>query len=235
MSFEPRAFTRRAAPGKGRGWLLLAAAAVAAAWTAGSPRAATPRFFPDDPIQVDDDRAIDASKTRAIEGSNAYDFAENTFFPKGDTADIRAVNVNSIDEVPDSSWFTNRIGRGPIPIADLVRGPNQRDAISVDDWIIVREKSSGITPGYRIVDPSDERPRPQLYQVKFDPPSNPGMASSAEVIGAAIYHALGYNVVQGYIVEIDPDQRIYLAGWINRLRDVASSQGIVFDGTGTPA
>lgn len=38
-----------------------------------------------------------------------------------------------------------------------------------------------------------------------------------------------------HIVENDPDQRIYLAGWINRLRDVASSQGIVFDGTGTAA
>jgi hypothetical protein len=30
------------------------------------------------------------------------------------------------------------------------------------------------------------------------------MASGAEVIGAAFYHALGYNVVQGYIVEVDP-------------------------------
>ena len=30
------------------------------------------------------------------------------------------------------------------------------------------------------------------------------MASGAEVIGAAIYHALGYNVVQGYIVDVDP-------------------------------
>jgi len=35
-----------------------------------------------------------------------------------------------------------------------------------------------------------------------------------------------------HIVENDPDQRIYLAGWINRLREVASSQGIVFDGSG---
>jgi hypothetical protein len=30
------------------------------------------------------------------------------------------------------------------------------------------------------------------------------MASAAEVIGAAIYHALGYNVVQGYVVDVDP-------------------------------
>ena len=30
------------------------------------------------------------------------------------------------------------------------------------------------------------------------------MASGAEVIGAAIYHALGYNVVQGWAVDVDP-------------------------------
>ena len=30
------------------------------------------------------------------------------------------------------------------------------------------------------------------------------MASGAEVIGAAFYHAIGYNVVQGYIVDVDP-------------------------------
>ncbi len=183
---------------------------LVATWFAVAPRAATPRFFPDDPIQVDDDRALDASKTKEIEGSNAYDFAENTFFPKGDKRDIRAVNVNSLDEVPDSSWFTNRIGRGGMTIAEIVRGPNQLDTISIDDWPIVQEKSSGITTGYRVVDPADKSARPRLYQVKFDPPSNPGMASAAEVIGAAIYHALGYNVVQGYIVEVDP-ARIVIA------------------------
>jgi hypothetical protein len=162
-------------------------------------RAATPKFFPDDPIQVDDDRSLDAGGVQPIEGSNAYDFTEHTFFKPGDRRDIRAVNVNTLDEVPDSTWFTNRIGRAPISIEDLVRGPNQLDIQAIDDWPIVQEKSSGITPGYRVTDPSGH-----LYQVKFDPPGNPEMASGAEVIGAAIYHALGYNVVQGYIVEVDP-------------------------------
>jgi hypothetical protein len=162
-------------------------------------RAAAPKFFPDDPIQVDDDRALDAQDAQPIEGSNAYDFAEHTFFKPGDRRDSRAVNANTLDEVPDSTWFTNRIGRGPMSIEELVRGPNQFDTLNVDDWPIVQEKSSGITPGYRLTDPSGH-----LYQVKFDPPNHPEMASGAEVIGAAIYHAIGYNVVQGYIVEIDP-------------------------------
>src|SRR5688572_28251530 len=56
--------------------------------------AATPRYFPDDPIQADDDRAFDASAAKEIEGSNGYDFAEQTFFKPGDRNDIRAVNVN---------------------------------------------------------------------------------------------------------------------------------------------
>ena len=185
----------------GRFWLGLVTVTVAI-WSTTASRAAAPRFFPDDPIQVDDDRALDASGTVEIHGSNAYDFAENTFFEGGDTRDVRAVNVNTMDEVPDSSWFTNRIGRRAMTVAEIARGPIQQDISTIDDWPIVQEKSSGITPGYRVVDPRD--PSRQLYQVKFDPPSNPEMASAAEVIGAAIYHSLGYNVVQGYIVDVDP-------------------------------
>src|SRR5688572_13134202 len=174
-------------------------AVLAAALLSSTARTQAPRFFPDDPIQVDDDRALDASGAREIEGSNAYDFAEHTFFEPGERRDIRALNVNTIDEVPDSTWFTNRVGRRPMPIDELVRGPNELDITNIDGWPIVQEKSSGITTGYRVVDPTGH-----LYQVKFDPPAHPEMASSVEMIGAAIYHALGYNVVQGYIVDIDP-------------------------------
>jgi hypothetical protein len=161
--------------------------------------AQAPKYFPDDPIQVDDDRAFDASAAKEIEGSNAYDFTEHTFLKPGDMRDVRAVNVNTLDEVPDSTWFTNRIGRQAIPLAELARGPNELEIANIDGWPIVQEKSSGLTVGYRVLDPSGH-----LYQVKLDPPAHPEMASSAEIIGAAIYHAIGYNVVQGYIVDIDP-------------------------------
>src|SRR5688572_19524806 len=163
--------------------------------------AQAPKYFPDDPIQVDDDRAFDASAAKEIEGSNAYDFTEHTFLKPGDMRDARAVNVNTLDEVPDSTWFTNRIGRRTIPLDELARGPNEQEVINIDGWPIVQEKSSGLTIGYRVLDPSGH-----LYQVKLDPPAHPEMASSAEIIGAAIYHALGYNVVQGYIVDIDPSK-----------------------------
>jgi hypothetical protein len=179
-----------------------AMALVAAALLSLAGSAAGPHFLPDDPIQIDNDRAFDAGRAQPIEGSNAFDFYEHTFIKPGDRADIRAVNVNTLDEVPDSSWFTNRIGTRRMTLDDVVRGPNPVETINIDDWVIVQEKSTGLTTGYRLIDPAD--PTRRLYQVKLDPPSHPEMASSAEVIGAAIYHALGYNVVQGYIVDIDP-------------------------------
>ena len=181
-----------------RGSALLAGVLVAVALVEAS-RGAAPRFYPDDPIQIDRDTAFDAGGATPIEGSNSYDFTEHTFNKPGDRRDVPAVNVNTMDEVPDSSWFTNRIGRREMSIDEIVRGPNSLDSIDVDNWPIVRDKTSGITPGYRITDPSG-----RLYQIKFDPPGNPEMASGAEVIGAAIYHALGYNVVEGYVAEVDP-------------------------------
>jgi hypothetical protein len=104
-----------------------------------------------------------------------------------------------MDEVPDSSWFANRIGVTPMSIDDIARGPNQIATLNVDGWPITQQKSAGVTPGFRMKDPTGH-----IYQLKFDPPTNPEMSSGAEVIGAAIYNALGYNVVQGYIVELDP-------------------------------
>jgi hypothetical protein len=179
----------------------LLVAVVAAAVASAILRGASARFLPDDPIQVDDDRALDASGVKPVDGSNAFDFAEHTFLKPGDKQRVRAANVNTIDEVPDSSWFTNRIGRRAMSVDEIARGPNRLETVDLDGWPVVQEKSSGITPGYRITDPSG-----RLHQVKLDPPAHPEMASGAEVIGAAIYHALGYNVVQGYVVEVDPSR-----------------------------
>ena len=50
-------------------------------------------------------------RSAPIEDTNGYDFVVNTFGKPGERRDVRALNVNTVDEVPDSSWFTNRIGR----------------------------------------------------------------------------------------------------------------------------
>src|SRR5262245_58171952 len=81
-------------------------------------------FRSDDPISVDrDDRPIPQPRRRKI--NDYYDFLENTFFNAGDKTAQRATNINTLGEVPDSSWFTNRTRLNRLPTADLVRGANR--------------------------------------------------------------------------------------------------------------
>ena len=166
-------------------------------WSPSAP----PRFYPDDPIWVDDDKALDASKTGVIEDSNLYDFVANTFADLGETRDVRAMNVNTVDEVPDSSWFTNRIGRRQMSVEEIVRGPDSLPGVSLDGWIVSGGKSTGVQPGFRMKDKAG-----WTYQIEFDPPSNPEMATGVEMIGTAFYHAIGYHVVEVYITELDPEK-----------------------------
>ncbi len=163
-------------------------------------RVATPVYYPDDPIAADDDMALDASKVAEVEDANSYDFLVNTTTTPGERRDVRALNVNTVDQVPDSSWFQNRAGRGATT-ADLVRGPDRLGAISLDGWVVSGGKGTGVQPGFRMTDPSG-----QLYQIEFDPPSNPELATGAEIIGTAFYHAFGYHVVEVYLAELDPQQ-----------------------------
>jgi len=170
-----------------------------------SSHGAGPRFYPDDPISVDHDALFDASGAKPIELSETFDFLENTFGSPGSPGNNdpgRALNLNTLDEVPNSSWFTNRIGRRPMSIAEIVRGPDKFERLDVDEWLITGGKSpGGLQPGFRAVDP---RHPEQLYQLEVDPPSHPELASGAEIIGTALYHAMGYNVVDVYLVNVDP-------------------------------
>jgi hypothetical protein len=182
---------------KTRGWALVVVSAVGLAIGSGA-RSATPHFYPDDPLWSDDDRAFDASKVGPIEDTNGYDFLVNTFGSPGELRDVRAPNVNTVDEVPDSSWFTNRVGRREMTVAEVVKGPDVVERLSLEGWVVSGGKGSGIQPGFRMTDPAG-----QIYQIEVDPPSNPELASSVEIIGTAFYHAMGYNTVDVYLVDID--------------------------------
>ena len=106
-----------------------------------------------------------------------------------------AVNVNSLDEVPDSAWFTNRphaaidteVGAAPgaCTVDDVLPAPDHvRDA----SWLIDHGKDNGSTPGFRV-----SVPEKGIYMLKADDEGKPERASAASVIGAAFYHALGFN------------------------------------------
>ncbi len=101
-----------------------------------------------------------------------------------------AVNVNTLDEVPNSSWFTNRVGFGGWTPADVARGPAGGDGSAPSPpWTVISAKTEGVTPGFNIRDA-----RGDLYLIKFDPPGFPGMTGGANAITGRLLHAIGYNV-----------------------------------------
>lgn len=158
-----------------------------------------PVFLADDPIAVDPETQ-DAARTTAWRVSESFDLIENTFLGPGDDRPIRAVNVNTIDEVPDSSWFTNRAARQALTAADITRGPDTTAGPEAP-WHIVSGKVDGIQPGFTIRDR-----RGLVWFVKFDPPENPEMASGAEMIATKLFWALGYHVPENHLAAIRRDQ-----------------------------
>jgi hypothetical protein len=179
-------------------------AAILLAGLLATTAADAPMFVPDDPLWQDRDALFDASAALPQELSQSYDFFENSFASRGDRRQIRAMNVNTLDEAPDSSWFTNRLPQRPMTEDEIVRGPDRVERLDFDDWVIVRDKGTGLQPGFRAISPDD--PTKHLYQLEVDPPSHPEIATGAEIIGTAIYHALGYHVVEVYLVELDTER-----------------------------
>jgi hypothetical protein len=158
--------------------------------------AATPKFFPDDPIAIDPETQ-DARAVGEQDLSDPYDFLENTFMNPADSSDVRAMNVNTLDEVPDSSWWTNRILTRRMSAEEVARGSITGTGPLDGIWTIVGSKNEGLTPGFRITDSTG-----QLYFIKFDPPTNPEMATGAEAVTTPLFHALGYHVSENYIATL---------------------------------
>jgi hypothetical protein len=105
----------------------------------------------------------------------------------------QAANVNVLDEVPDSSWYTNRHALRHMTMDQLMRGPN-RVAPDFSTATITHAKLEGVTPGLQLTDATG-----QAYLVKFDNKDYPELQSGAEVVSTKILYAAGYNVPENYI------------------------------------
>ena len=189
-----------------RAYALMLGVALAAGSLIASGHAAAPKFFADDPIARDPETQ-DASGVQPIPSSGEYDFIENSFLGAGDDTNRRAANVNTVDEVPDSTWFTNRAGTSRWSAAEAATGPDSGTGPAPGPWTIIAAKTEGITPGMTIRDAAGI-----VYFVKFDPPSNPEMASGAEIIATKFFHAFGYNVPENYIATLHPASLAIAAG-----------------------
>ncbi len=178
---------------------LLAMSAGRVGLFAGSVSTQSPRFYPDDPIAREPE-SQDASKAASYDPSQMYELVYNLFVTSGyKPSGLRAKNINTIDEVPDSSWFTNRIGARAVTTEELVRGANVGEPPDPSKWVLIREKTAGAHPGFTAMDAKGH-----TWFLEFDPPEFAEGATAAVAIATKIFWALGYNQVESFLTTFDP-------------------------------
>ena len=143
--------------------------------------AAARTFYEDDPLwQAPKPMKIESANNRKL--SDIYDFFYMTFGKPGEKQlpgkPIRAGEVNTLGEVPDSTWYTNRHWKRRMSIEELVRGPGNTNPPATDSpWRVVAAKTEGVTPGFTIKDSKG-----RSYQIKFDTRDNFEQATGADVM-----------------------------------------------------
>jgi hypothetical protein len=178
--------------------LAILTAAAAAPWPGlGAQR---PRFFPDDPLAREPETQ-DASKVAAWEIGLTPDLLQNLFGRPGDpTPNVPARNVNTADEVPDSSWFTNRIYARPLSADEIARGPLTTDGPAPGKWTVIRGKGAGVAPGFTVRDEQGV-----VWFVSFDGRDNPVAPTAAIAVATRLFWALGYFQVENHLTTLRPD------------------------------
>jgi hypothetical protein len=158
------------------------------------------KFFSDDPIEVEPE-SQDASRVTPWQIDLVYDLVRNQFARPGEPAGRRAQNINTIDEVPDSSWFTNRILARPVKPEEAARGATTGTGPAPGVWTVIQTKTEGDAPGFTVRDSTGE-----TWFLQFDPKSHPEGATAAALIANRIFWTLGYFQAEYYLSDLRPDQ-----------------------------
>lgn len=116
-----------------------------------------------------------------------------------------AVDVNSLDEVPDSSWFENRAGVRALTREEKEGGACVGQALLPKDaaprsWHVDQGKTDGVTPGFRVKIEGVGK-----FMLKADRLATPYRASAAEVVGSRLYWAAGFNTPCNFVHAVTPD------------------------------
>ena len=119
-----------------------------------------------------------------------------------------AANVNALDEVPNSSWFTNRIGLFPMTPDAAAQGPTRDGGPDRSEKLTISAaKTQGVSPGFRLKDR-----RGHEYFIRFDPRGYSGMSSAADVITTKILHDAGYWVPDDVAISFRREEIVIGAG-----------------------
>jgi hypothetical protein len=167
---------------------------------------ASQQYYPDDPLDFEPaPRPVQDLKKRKL--SDYFDLFSHQFGKVGERhppggKPIRAQAVNTIGEPLQGAWWVKRHYFQRMTHEELKRGPGPRTVPSMTGkWTVVSVKNEGITPGFIIRDSEQRR-----FFIKFDPLSNPEMATSADAIVSRLFHAMGFWAPHTNVVYFEPDQ-----------------------------
>jgi hypothetical protein len=159
------------------------------------------QFRVDDPLDFEPKPlSVDQPAVRKL--SDYYDLLKNTLATPGELnrklpKPIRARAVNTLGEPMQGAWWVRRHYYKTMSLDELVAGPGSEHPPSEDGpWTVTAAKSEGITPGFTIRDA-----RQEIYFIKFDPITNPEMATGADQVAIRLVYALGYHVPENYLVD----------------------------------
>lgn len=111
-----------------------------------------------------------------------------------------AMNVNSLGEVPNSSWFTNRMGIERMTRQEVAQGSAQggspRERLP---WTVSEIVSTNSNRMLRIIDATGAR-----YTLRFGSDGTHEEAHSAEAIASRLMYASGYNTLESHVVNCIP-------------------------------
>ncbi|MDQ2673976.1 MAG: hypothetical protein M3Y40_04915, partial [Chloroflexota bacterium] len=160
-----------------------------------------PKFYDDDPLWVEP-LTQNASTVTRYEPNFLYEMVEGSFAGLHDPVlGQRARNLNTVDEVPDGPFFTNRAGRTPLTPELVARAANVSAPPAAGVWTVVSAKSDGVTPGFTVRDANGT-----LWFIKFDPPDWERMATGSEIVSAKLFWAVGYHTAEYHIERLTADR-----------------------------
>jgi hypothetical protein len=161
------------------------------------------RFAVADPVTLVNDRVPSKPPASFDAGLVEYYWQEDFAKPTGRLLTVGeqkpAANINSLGEVPDSSWFTNR---SPTP-AEIERGPGAGGPDASAPWHVIGVKVGGAAIGITIEDARGDK-----YVLKFDERGHPETETSADVVVQRLTWAVGYNVPENQVVTFPRTQLV---------------------------
>jgi hypothetical protein len=167
-------------------------ALIAAAWPAIGGH--LPKFFDDDPI-AKMPAPLPVGKPIRQKVSEGANFLIQSMNPSP-RPPVAAGGVNTLGEVPDSEWFTNRHGSRRLSRTELQQGPVFIEP-PIPPFTVIGGKNEGVSPGFTMHDARGRR-----YFMKSDPLDHAELSTSAEVIVSKFLYAVGYNTPRNEILDL---------------------------------